>query len=80
MIPLSHLSSVQCEQVKFRPSKKVRIKVTHSVEAAGWGWGAGSKAVKHGLNFFNLISLTISDKAFFIGNNRNTSYFGLRRF
>ena len=35
MIPLSHLSFVQCEQVKFRPKKNVKIKVSHSVVAVG---------------------------------------------
>ena len=29
MIPMSHLSFVQCEQIKFRPKKN--IKVSHSV-------------------------------------------------
>ena len=33
MIPLSHLSFVQCEQVKSRPKKKVKIKVPHTVVA-----------------------------------------------
>ena len=63
MIPLSHLSFVQCEQVKFRPKKKVKIKVSHSIVAVE-GWGV--KAVKHDMNFcnfFNLISFTISYKA-----------------
>ena len=31
MIPLSHLSFVQCEQVKFRPKKKVKIKTSHKI-------------------------------------------------
>ena len=35
MIPLSHLSFVQCEQVKFRSKKKVEIKVSRSVVAVG---------------------------------------------
>ena len=35
MIPLSHLSFVQCEHAKFRPKKKVKIKVSHSVVAVG---------------------------------------------
>ena len=34
MIPLSHLSFVQCEQVKF-DKKTVKIKVSHSVVAVG---------------------------------------------
>ena len=51
MIPMSHLSFVQCEQIKFRPKKNVKIKVSHSVVAvgivavggggAGWGGGGG---------------------------------------
>ena len=63
MIPLSHLSFVQCDQVKFRPKKKVKIKVSHSVVAVG---GMGAKAVKHYMNFcnfFSLIIFTISKKA-----------------
>ena len=45
MIPMSHLSFVQCEQIKFRPKKNVE-KVSHSVVAVGivagggGGWGA----------------------------------------
>ena len=35
MIPLSHLSFAQDEQVKCRPKKKVIIKVSHSVVAEG---------------------------------------------
>ena len=35
MIPMSHLSFVQCEQIKFRPKKNVTIKVSHSVVAVG---------------------------------------------
>ena len=35
MIPLSLLSFVQCEQVKFRSKKKVKIKVCHGVVAVG---------------------------------------------
>ena len=35
MIPLSHLSFAQCEQVKFRPEKKVEIKASYSVVAVG---------------------------------------------
>ena len=43
MIPMSHLSFVQCEQIKFRTKKNVRMKVSHSVVAEGivaWGRGA----------------------------------------
>ena len=35
MTPLSHLSFVQCEQVKSRPEKRVDIKVSHSAVAIG---------------------------------------------
>ena len=42
MIPLSHLSFVQSEQVKFRRKKKVKINVCHSVVAVGtMGDGGG---------------------------------------
>ena len=44
MSPLSQLSFVQCEQVKFRPKKMVKIKVSHSVVAVGTvGWGRGQR-------------------------------------
>ena len=35
MIPMSHLSFVQCEQIKFRPKKNVKIEVSHSVVVVG---------------------------------------------
>ena len=35
MIPMSHLSFVQCEQIKFRPKKNVKMKVSYSVVAIG---------------------------------------------
>ena len=42
MIPLSHLSFVQCEQVKSQPEKRVEIKVSHSAMAIGTvGAGGG---------------------------------------
>ena len=75
MMPMSHLSFVQCEQIKFRPKKNVRMKVSHSVVAVGIvgrGWGRGSVRgrnschVKHDMNFcnfFNLLSFTIPNKA-----------------
>ena len=65
MILLSHLSFVQYRQEKFRPKKKIKIKVFHSVVIVGGGEG-GAKAVKHDMNFgdfFNLIIFTISNKA-----------------
>ena len=44
MSSVSHLSFVQCEQVKFRPKKKVKIKVSYSVVAVGTvGWGEGQR-------------------------------------
>ena len=49
MIPLSHLSFVQCEKVKSRPEKRVEIKVSHSAVALGivgagkgGGWCGGT--------------------------------------
>ena len=45
MIPMYYLSFVQCEQIKFRPKKNVKMKVSHSVVAVGivavGGWGRG---------------------------------------
>ena len=44
MIPLSHLSFVQCEQVKSRPEKRVEIKVSDSAVAIGTvGAGVGGR-------------------------------------
>ena len=78
MIPMSHLSFVQCEQIKFRPKKNVKMKVSHSVVAvgivaggrgsAGRGRGGGRNSchVTHDMNFcnfFNLLCFTIPDKA-----------------
>ena len=72
MIPMSHLSSVQCVQIKFRPKKKFKIKVSHSVVAAETGEGGGGarrregggarrregeKVVTHGINFCNFFNL-----------------------
>ena len=51
MIALPHLSFVQCEQVKFRPKKEVKIRDS----------GGG---VMNFCNFFYLISFTISNKAY----------------
>ena len=51
MIPMSHLSFVQCEQIKFRPKKNVRMKVSHSVVAVGivaGGRGGGGGGVRDG--------------------------------
>ena len=56
MIPLSHLSFVLCEQVKFRPKKKVKIKASYSVVAVGTlcvlggggGVGGGGRGGKRG--------------------------------
>ena len=73
MIPMSHLSFVQCEQIKFRPKKNVKMKVSHSVAAVGivaWDAGVGgmwnSCRATHDMNFynfFNLLSFTIPNKA-----------------
>ena len=38
---MSQLSFVQCEQVKFRPKKNVKTKVSHSVVAVGMVAGGG---------------------------------------
>ena len=35
MIPLSHMSFVQCDQVNLQPKKNVKIKVSHSIVAVG---------------------------------------------
>ena len=44
MIPMSHLSFVQCKQIKFRPKKNVKMKVSHSVVAVGIvAWGGGGR-------------------------------------
>ena len=41
MIPMSHMSFVQCEQIKFRLKKNVKMKVSHSVVAVGIVGGGG---------------------------------------
>ena len=78
MIPMSHLSFVQCEQIKFRPKKNVKMKVSHSVVAVvivagAWGRRGGERGTGEGgghdmnfCNFFNLLSFTISNKALYI--------------
>ena len=78
MIPMSLLSFVQCEQIKFRPKKNVKMKVSLSVVVAvgivtGGGGGGGARDgggdschVTHDMNFcnfFNLLSFTIPNKA-----------------
>ena len=63
MIPLSHLSFVQCEQVKFRPKtqeKGLNKDIPSSYGRRDRGWG--EKDVKHDMSlisaiFFNLISI-----------------------
>ena len=74
MIPMSHLSFVQCEQITFPPKKNVRMKVSHSVVVVGIvaggrgardGGGGNSCHVTHDMNFcnfFNLLSFTIPNK------------------
>ena len=44
MIPMSHLSFVQCEQIKFRPKKNVKMKVSQSVVAVAIVAGGGESA------------------------------------
>ena len=79
MIPMSNLSFVQCDQIKFRPKKNVKMKVSHSVVAAGMvaggkggrrgrGVGGNSCHVTHDMNFcnfFNLLSFTILNKGLY---------------
>ena len=48
MIPMSHLSFVQCEQIKFRPKKNVKMKVSHSVVAVWIGRGEGEGGARDG--------------------------------
>ena len=43
MIPMSHLSFVQSGQMKFRPKKNVKMKVSHSVVAVGIVAGGGGR-------------------------------------
>ena len=43
MIPMPHLSFVQCEQIKFRLKKNVKRKVSHSVVAVGIVGGGGGR-------------------------------------
>ena len=43
MIPMPHLSFVQCEQIKFRLKKNVKRKVSHSVVAVGIVGGGGGE-------------------------------------
>ena len=66
---------MQCEQIKFRPKKNVKMKVSHSVVAVGIVAGGGGSAGREGgnschvthdmnfCNFFNLLSFTIPNKA-----------------
>ena len=53
MIPMAHLSSVQCVQIKFRSKKNVKMKVSHSVVAVGivaGGWGGGGGSAGRGIH------------------------------
>ena len=73
MIPLSHLSFAQGEQVKCRPKERVIIKVSHSAVAVGtvvcvWGGGDGGVQRPSGMTgisaiLFNLNNFTVSNKA-----------------
>ena len=62
MIPLSHLSFVQCEQVKFRPKTQEKglnkdIPWCYDRRDRGGSRGGGGEAVKHDINFISAISL-----------------------
>ena len=58
MVPLSHLSCVLCEQVKFRPKKKVKMKVSYSVVSVETVYVCGGGAsIKHNMNLISAISL-----------------------
>ena len=55
MIPMSLLSFVQCEQIKFRPKKNVKMKVSLSVVVAvgivtGGGGGGGERGTGGGIH------------------------------
>ena len=52
MNPMSHLSFVQCEQIKFRPKKNVKMKVSHSVVAVVIvTWGCGGEGGIHVMSY-----------------------------
>ena len=51
MIPMSHLSFVQCKQINFRPKENFKMKVYHSVVAVGIV--AGVKGGGGGLEFMS---------------------------
>ena len=64
MIPMSHLSFVQCEQLKFRPKKIDKMKVYHGVVAVeivcvcvGGGGGEAGGAGRGGFMSCHTISL-----------------------
>ena len=48
MIPMSHMSFVQCEQIKFRLKKNVKTKASHSVVAVGIVAGEGGGSAGQG--------------------------------
>ena len=48
MIPMSHMSFVQCEQIKFRPKKNVKMNVSHSVVAVRIVAGGRGGGVRDG--------------------------------
>ena len=58
MIPLSHLSFVQCEQLKFRPKKNVKMEVSHSVVAVGIvaGGGRGGRGTGKGIHVMSYMT------------------------
>ena len=58
LIPMSHLSFVQCEQIKFRPKKNAKMKVFHSAVAVGivvggGGGGGGGRERGTGVEFMS---------------------------
>ena len=64
MIPMSHLSFVQCEQIKFRPKKNVKMKVSESVVAVGivageGGLRDGGRGGIHVMSHISLICLVL---------------------
>ena len=59
MIPLPHLSFVQCVQIKFLSKKNVKMKVSHSVVAVGivaWGGGGGGGRAGRGIHVMSLMT------------------------
>ena len=68
MIPLSHLSFVQCEQVKFQLDRKVEIKVSHIVVAVGTVGAGAAPYLRRSKWKMELIPLLSLSYAFLIRN------------